>query len=114
MSQEEENQMPLEALNTTELLQILSNPNNGGHRLKAGLSQERLIYLIRTGENPLPAETAQTTDTRAQLEYWIRKVAWDGINSQLPCLGEDRGKCSIYPCSEGRHLACYLGAKKYL
>lgn len=106
---------PLEALNTTELIQILAKPSNGGHRLRDTTPKERLIQLIQTGETPHQTEISQTSETRKQLEYWIRNVAWDGINSQLPCSGENRGRChSVYPCSEGRHLACYLAARKHL
>lgn len=104
----------LETLNVTELLQILSKQSNGGHRLKVTVPKERLVHLINTGEVPTQEEVSPTAETRRMLEYWIRNVAWNGINSQLPCEGENRGKCVTYPCSEGRHLACFLGAKKHL
>ena len=104
----------LDDLNKTELLQILAKPSNGGYRLKTSIPKERLIQLVRTGEPPTSEEISPTTETRSRLQYWIRNMAWDGINSQLPCTGENRGMCVTYPCSEGRHLLCFLSAKKYL
>ena len=104
----------LETLNVTELLQILAKPSNGGHRLKVTVPKERLVQLINTGEPPTQEETSPTAETRRQLEYWIINVAWSGINSQLPCEGKNKGRCVTYPCSEGRHIDCFLGAKKNL
>lgn len=105
---------PLEALNKTELLQILATASSGSYRLRVDTPKERLVHLIRTGEPPTQAEISQTGETRKQLQYWIREVAWRSINSQLPCTGDDRGTCVTYPCSEGRHMACFLGAKRHL
>lgn len=105
--------VPLEWLNRSELLQILSREEYGYLRLRASVPKERLIHLISTKEPPSPDELAKTTETRQRLQSWIQKN-WDQINSQLPCSGELRGKCTVYPCSEGRHLDCYLSAKKYM
>jgi hypothetical protein len=103
----------LENLNKTELIQILGNSGHGNLRLRKSVKQERLIYLIRTGEQPNEEETAGTVATRKRLQEWIEK-SWSRIGSQLPCSGPLRGMCTSYPCSEGRHIECYLSAKDYL
>lgn len=102
---------PLEQLNTSELLQILNNAGHGRLRLRRSLPRDRLIHLIRSGEQPGEDEFSQTVETRAKLEVWVSSV-WDQINSQLPCVGPLRGKCTVYPCTEARHLECFLSAKK--
>jgi len=104
---------PLEYLNKTELLQILSNAGHGNLRLSARVPQERLITLIRTGNPPRPDELAGTTETRKKLQVWVAGN-WGSIGSQLPCSGTNKGRCTVYPCSEGRHLECYLSAKEHL
>lgn len=100
-------------MNTTELLQILSSEKYGHLRLRRDLSQDRLLYLVRTKERPNPDELAQTSDTRRRLQLWIERN-WIQIGSQLPCSGPNKGKCTIYPCSEGKHLDCYLSAQKHM
>ncbi len=100
-------------MNRTELLQILSKEEYGHLRLRATVSQERLAELVRTKEKPKQEEIAQTAATRQRLQLWIEKN-WTQIGSQLPCSGPNRGKCTIYPCSEGKHLDCYLSAQKYM
>lgn len=104
---------PLEQLNISELLQILSNAGHGRHRLRRSVPRERLIHLIKTGDQPEDDEISQTSVTRHNLQVWIEKN-WAGIGSQLPCVGPNRGKCTIYPCTEGRHLDCYLSVKKIM
>ena len=113
MSDAEAPSVELEQLNISELLQLLKEPERGGHRLKKAVPIDRLIHLIRTGETPEPSEFAATIQTRAKLEVWVSKNI-DAIGSQLPCSGPTRGKCSIHPCSDGKHLDCYLAAKEHL
>jgi hypothetical protein len=100
-------------MNRTELLQLLASDKHGNHRLRTTVPAERLIHLLRTGEQPQPEELAQTTETRKKLQVWIEKN-WLQIGSQLPCSGPNKGKCTIYPCSEGKHLDCYLHAQKHM
>jgi hypothetical protein len=100
----------LEHLNKTELIQILGNGGHGNLRLKESTSRERLIQLIRSSEQPEKEEIAETTETRRRLQVWVERN-WLQINSQLPCSGSLRGMCTVYPCSEGRHIECYLSAK---
>ena len=100
----------LEHLNTSELLQLLKEPERGGHRLRRSVPHDRLIHLLHTGEQPTSEELASTTTTRNKLEVWIQE-RWVNIGSQLPCTGETRGKCTLHPCSDGRHVDCYLAAK---
>lgn len=100
-------------MNQTELLQILSTDRYGNLRLRANVPQERLAHLVRTMERPAPEEIAATADSRRRLQLWIEKT-WSQIGSQLPCSGPNKGKCLIYPCSEGKHLDCYLAAQKHM
>jgi hypothetical protein len=102
----------LEWLNTTELLEILRRPGYGGYRLRRSIPDERLIQLIRTGVIPSENELAETSKSREWLETWVQSNK-TGIISQLPCRGTDQGKCTIYPCPEGRHLNCYLKAEAW-
>lgn len=100
-------------MNHTELLKILSSEKYGYLRLRGGISIERLAHLVRTGERPAPEELALTSDTRRRLQLWVERN-WSQIGSQLPCSGPNKGKCTIYPCSEGKHLDCYLSAQKHM
>lgn len=97
-------------LNTTELQEIIRQRT--GNRLRRSVPRERLIHLIETKEPPLPEELAGTNYTRIALQNFISE-SWDWVNSQLPCTGQDRGKCTIYPCPEGRHLDCYTANIKH-
>lgn len=101
---------PLEQLNQSELLQILKDSERGGHRLRKAVPADRLIHLIRTGEQPAQEEIALTTNTRKKLQVWVKRN-WSAIGSQLPCSGETRGKCTEHPCTDGKHLDCYIGAE---
>ena len=100
-------------MNQTELLKILSSEKYGYLRLRRGIPLERLAHLVRTMERPTPEEHALTSDTRRRLQLWIERN-WTQIGSQLPCSGPNKGKCTIYPCSEGKHLDCYLAAQKHM
>lgn len=100
-------------MNRTELLQILSSEKYGHLRLKASVPLDRLAHLVRTMERPTPEEIALTSDSRRKLQLWIDRNKLQ-IESQLPCSGPNKGKCTIYPCSEGKHLDCFLSAQKHM
>ena len=100
-------------MNRTELLQLLATEKYGYLRLKASVPIERLAHYVRTMEQPPPEEIALTSDSRRKLQMWIDKNRMQ-IESQLPCSGVNRGKCTIYPCSEGKHLDCFLSAQKHM
>jgi len=104
---ENSQQVTLENLNSSELLEILRRQ---GYRLSPSVPKERLIYLINSGEGPLPAEVSGTMPSRKRLEMWIdQNRAF--ISSQLPCKGPLQGRCTVYDCPDGRHLDCYLAAE---
>lgn len=101
-------QIALEYLNVTELRQMLAKD---GRRVKASVPKERLVHLIQYGERPQPDEISGTAGTRTKLQNWVERN-WANINSQLPCHGENRGRCTVYPCSDGKHLDCFLAANE--
>lgn len=101
----------LNTLNDTELAYTIRSRT--GVVVKRSVGKARLIQLVQTGEMPLPEEIAPSTATRSKLQLYIEKN-WSGINSQLPCKGENRGKCTIYPCPEGRHADCLLAAAPHM
>jgi len=97
----------LEHMNTTELRQIILKQS--GHRVKASIPKDRLVELARTGDVPGVSEVSGTAHTRQKLQTWVAGN-WIRISSQLPCSGENKGRCTVYPCSDGKHLDCYLAA----
>jgi len=99
----------LHELNTTELLAILRSQT--GMVLKRSVPRDRLIQLVEDGGKPLPEELAGTNETRRILQTFIERN-WSWIGSQVPCKGENAGRCTIYPCPEGRHLDCYTANKE--
>jgi hypothetical protein len=101
----------LEDLNLTELLAILRSQTR--MVLKRSVSRERLIQLIEEGGQPLPEELSGTNETRRILQTFLEKN-WSVVVSQIPCKGENAGKCTIYPCPEGRHLDCYTSNKEHI
>jgi hypothetical protein len=98
-------------MNRTELLQILASDKYGNLRLRHSVATDRLAHLVKTGEKPAPEEIV--SETRRKLQLWIERNSAQ-IASQLPCTGPNKGKCTIYPCSEGKHLDCHLAAVKYM
>lgn len=98
----------LQQLNATELASIVRRQT--GVVVKRSVPRLRLIELIEYGLAPLPEEAAKTNETRKVLQLFIEKN-WSWVNSQIPCKGENMGRCTVYPCPEGRHLDCYLAAK---
>lgn len=107
--------MQLDDLNDTELWELarmgLSAAWRRPIRLLRSLPRERVIYLVESGAQPDPSEII--LESRVKLEQWIARN-WEMVNSQLPCTGPDRGKCTKYPCPEGRHLSCYSAAADHI
>lgn len=101
----------LHLLNTTELAYLIRRQT--GLVMKRSVTKERLIELQENGGMPLPEEISPTTDSRKRLQLYVEKN-WNGIQSQLPCKGADRGRCTIYPCPEGRHIDCLLSAASHM
>jgi len=87
--------------NKTELLCIARA--QGLPPLRKDLSIEVLAQIVTGEYEPKPEHIAGTLYTRAKLERFI----FDNISvtrSQLPgCTG----RCTTYPCSEGRHALCF-------
>lgn len=97
----------LHALNETELALIIRRQT--GLVMKRSVGRDRMIQLLEEGGMPLPEEISPTTESRKKLQVFIEKN-WVALNSQLPCKGENKGRCTVYPCPEGRHLDCLLAA----
>lgn len=96
---------PVEQYNRTELAEIVRRRTQ--KVVRHSLPIERLRHLAVTGEMPSDTEISGSMQTRISLERFILSK-WVEINSQLPCSGELRGRCTVYPCSEGRHAACFM------
>jgi hypothetical protein len=103
--------MQLDELNDTELWELarmeLSAAWRRPIRLRRSLPREAVIQLIESGAPPHLPDVL--LESREKLEQWIVRN-WEMVNSQLPCSGPDRGKCTRYACPEGRHLSCYSAA----
>ena len=109
------NQQPLQfdltRLNITELIQIIRQKT--GWVIKASVPKERLMAFLYGTDQPTIDDLAGTARTRHQLQVFIEKN-WDLFASQLPCKGENRGRCTIYPCPEGRHVDCFTAAEPHI
>src|SRR3954470_14115091 len=96
----------LDDLNDTELWELARQQISASWRRPVRLSRsaprEYVLHLVESGEIPQPSH--ELIESRARLQEWIEK-RWEMVNSQLPCTGPQRGKCKVYPCSEGRHLS---------
>lgn len=92
--------------NESELLQIAFNQGLG--RLKRNLPRETLLRIVRGEEEPQTEHYPNSKHTRELLEKFIQRH-WEKTRSQLP--GCD-GHCTTFPCSEGRHAACYSPNKE--
>lgn len=91
----------LSKCNETELLWIARRQGLG--LLKRGIPLQELLAIV-TGEIlPRPDYYSGTTHTRKKLQDHISKNI-EVVRSQLP--GCD-GRCTTYPCSEGRHALCF-------
>ncbi len=111
MGQVMEDMDQLHLLNVTELTQLIRR--HTGLVVKRSVPKERLIELLENGGLPTAEEISPTTESRKRLQLYIEKN-WMGIQSQLPCKGENRGRCTIYPCPEGRHVDCLLSATPHM
>lgn len=111
MGQVAEDMDQLHMLNMTELAQLIRR--HTGLVVKRSVPKERLIQLLEDGGLPTAEEISPTTDSRKRLQLYIEKN-WMGIQSQLPCKGENRGRCTIYPCPEGRHVDCLISATPHM
>jgi hypothetical protein len=93
----------LMACNDTEL-RAMARAQGLGH-LRRGLDKDILIGLV-TGSIPLSADyVSGVAETRIALQAFILEH-WERARSQLP--GCD-GKCTTYPCTEGKHALCISG-----
>lgn len=103
----------LEQYNRTEMIEIIRRYT--GKIVKRSLPIERLMELTSHGANaaPLQEELSGTNETRRILQKFIANN-WTKIDSQLPCTGENKGKCTVYPCSDGRHLACFQSVPPHM
>lgn len=120
-------EVDLTFLNGTELAQLIRQRT--GTIVARSAGADRMAELLEHNEAPdpggmhqvgvdntwveFPNETSDTNDSRKRLQLYIEKN-WNGIQSQLPCKGENRGRCTIYPCSEGRHVDCLIAAGPHL
>lgn len=104
----------LDELNDSELWELarlsLSAAWQRPIRFRRSMPRERVIQCIETGMCPSPEELY--LESRQELERWIQK-SWTMVNSQLPCSGPLKGRCTAYSCSEPRHLACYESARPH-
>lgn len=90
------------SMSETELLTIIQTRE--GIRVRRGLPRKELIDIARGDTYPIPETAlAETRHTRKLLEKFLAKH-WEQVRSQLP--GCD-GKCTTFPCSEGRHALCF-------
>lgn len=101
----------LRQMNETELLYLYRCHTN--LVLKRGVGKERMIELLANKQLPQEEEISDTTNSRKSLQLYVEKN-WNSLNSQLPCKGDNRGRCTVYPCPEGRHLDCLLSARPHL
>ncbi len=103
--------IPIERYNRTELVEIIRRRTN--LIVQRSLPIERLQVLASTTEMPRMDECAGTASSRHKLQVFVVQN-WAQINSQLPCTGSTRGQCTVHPCSEGRHLDCFMSVPPHL
>ncbi len=94
--------------NETELLSIARQQGLG--RLRRGIPQQELVDIIRGIVEVRPDHISVTMTTRQLLENFIQSN-WGQLQSQLP--GCD-GRCTTFPCTEGKHALCLFPNKAYL
>lgn len=87
--------------NETELLEMARV--QGFQPLKRGLPKTDLVAILRGERLPRQDEISGTAFTRYALNVHINRY-WGQIASQLPGCN---GQCVTFPCSEGRHAACF-------
>lgn len=94
--------------NTTELLALARQQGLG--RLKRDIPFRELIDIVKGIGTVRPSHISETMATRRLLEDFIQRN-WGQIRSQLPgCTG----KCTNYPCTEGKHALCLYPNKALL
>jgi len=89
-------------LNETELLQMARRQGLGV--LRRGIPRNELLSIITGYYQVRPEHLAGTAYTRKKLQENIA-INIERVRSQLP--GCD-GRCTTYPCSEGRHALCFM------
>jgi hypothetical protein len=91
----------LKFCNETELLQLARKQGVG--ILRRGIPLETLIKIVTGEEEVKTSQLSGTMETRAKLERFIQENI-ERTRSQLPgCTG----RCTTFPCTEGRHGLCY-------
>lgn len=91
----------LASCNETELLGLARSQGLGN--LRRGIDRVTLVSIVSGEVVPGPEHVSQLQSTRRSLEIYIQEN-WGRVASQLPGCN---GKCTTYPCSEGRHAKCY-------
>lgn len=87
--------------NESELISIALTQGVG--RLRRGLSLDTLVAIVSGLELPLEGMLSGSLLTRQRLEATI-KAHFEVMRSQLPGCN---GRCTKFPCSDGRHSVCY-------
>lgn len=87
--------------NETELLWMARR--QGLPPVRRGLPKADLIAIVSGEREAREDEVAGTKHSRLSLQVFINKN-WGRVSSQLPGCN---GQCTTYPCSEGRHMACF-------
>lgn len=100
----------IEWCNDTELKDIIREVQ--GTIPRRDLPRERLVSLARGEDRLSEGEVSGTMETRARLQKWLlAKTNFPWVIGQLPCIGEQRGHCTVYPCTEGQHLECLFSVE---
>lgn len=100
----------LSKCNETELLAL--GRRQGLPRLKRGIPHQELVDIIRGAIDVRPEHISETVETRRLLENFINHPSVYGrLRSQLP--GCD-GKCTTFPCTDGKHALCFFPNKDLL
>jgi hypothetical protein len=95
----------LKQCNESELIEMARKQGIG--RLRRGLPHEVLEQLVRGEYLPRTEHLAGTSQTRHRLQ----KIIWDNYSQTRSQLPGCTGKCTEYPCSEGRHAGCFGGVE---
>ncbi len=98
----------LRLCNETELLKLATGQGLG--RLRRGIPREELLDVIRGVIPVRPDHLSTTMETRKLLQAFIEKN-WGVVRSQLPGCN---GKCTTFPCTEGKHALCLFPNKRHL
>ncbi len=97
----------LENLNKTELTELIKIQT--GMRISPSSTDDELIAIATTGEIK---NLAASNSTRKRLQIFIDKHK-EAYQANLPCAGKiNEGKCTVYKCSEIRHIDCWNNLKE--